>query len=78
MQERARVIARPDDVVRLELEHVGPVAVEADLMTPLVERAAALHHRVVPVRRLVMEDASLGREPGAVHSENERPMPVSE
>ena len=42
MQERARVIAGPDDVVRLELEHIGFFPAKADLMAPLVELSVAL------------------------------------
>ena len=45
MQERARVIARPDDVIRLELEHIGFFPVKTDLMASLVELSVALNHR---------------------------------
>ena len=60
MQERARVIAGPDDVVRLELEHIGFLPAKADLMATLVELSVALNHRVVPVRRLVIHAGTRG------------------
>ncbi len=60
MQERARVIARPDDVVRLELEHIGFFSAKTDLMASLVELSVALNHRVVPVRRLVIHAVAGG------------------
>ena len=67
MQERSRVIAGPDDVVRLELEHIGFLPAKADLMATLVELSVALNHRVVPVRRLVIHAGARG-ELGATHS----------
>ena len=61
------MIAGPDDVVRLELEHIGFLPAKADLMATLVELSVALNHRVVPVRRLVIHAGARG-ELGATHS----------
>ena len=47
MQERARVIAGPDDVIRLELEHICFFPAKTDPMASLVELSVALNHRVV-------------------------------
>ncbi len=54
MQERPRVIPGSDDVVRLELEHIGFFPAEAGLMASLIDLSVPLNHRVVPVRRLVI------------------------
>ena len=54
MKERPRVIPGSDDIVRLELEHIGFFPAEAGLMASLIELSAPLNHRVVPVRRLVI------------------------
>src|SRR5687768_13582190 len=49
MQERARVIAGADDVMRLYLERVRLPPAEANLMTPLKQFSIALRHAVMAI-----------------------------
>src|ERR1700704_2074829 len=55
VKERSRVIARTYDVIGLKLEDVAVFAVESDLVTPLIEFPAALHHRVMTAGRFVKQ-----------------------
>ena len=55
VQKRARVIARADDVVGLELERVRLLSAEADLMAALKQLSIALGHAVMAVGCLVIE-----------------------
>ncbi len=81
VQKRARVIARADDVIGLELERVRLLSAEADLMAPLKQLSTALGHAVMAVGCLVIEASAFatGKVARAGRTlENERPMPVRE
>ena len=74
------MIAGTDDVMGFEFDDIGFLSIEANLMAPLVEPAAALHHRVMAIGRLVVNAVVVVKSAGRLvaHSllEKDRPIPV--
>jgi hypothetical protein len=69
VQKGLSVIARADHVVAFDLDSVRLCAIEADLVTALIERAVALQHRVMPVRCFVVHPGRCAeRTPAAAHA----------